>query len=112
MKLPSTSKFLILFEIINFIFSFEKLGWFRVNPENEAFVQGGFVLMDKIHKAKAENCLEQKYQSILDANYYVNKNSNVSFRESFVEFKKCLCVFKVSNIFLKLAKNLILVHFF
>ncbi|KAI6183495.1 hypothetical protein M3Y97_00495200 [Aphelenchoides bicaudatus] len=45
-------------------------------PKMRAFVQGGFVLMDKIHKAKAENCLEQKYQSILDANYYVNKNSN------------------------------------
>jgi hypothetical protein len=38
--------------------------------------------MDKIHRAKAENCLEQKYQSILDANYYVNKNSNVSFFEN------------------------------
>ncbi|KAI6232907.1 hypothetical protein M3Y99_00977700 [Aphelenchoides fujianensis] len=65
--------------------SFEKLGWFRVNPEDEPFVQGGFVLMDKIHKAKSENCVEQKYQSILDANYYVNKDSNDTTRFKLAE---------------------------
>ncbi|KAI6219696.1 hypothetical protein M3Y95_01094100 [Aphelenchoides besseyi] len=65
--------------------SFEKLGWLRVNPEDQTYVQGGFVLMDKIHKAKAENCLEQKYQSILDANYYVNKESNDTTRFKLAE---------------------------
>ncbi|CAD5217568.1 unnamed protein product [Bursaphelenchus xylophilus] len=61
--------------------SFDKLGWFRVSPEGAGTVQGGFVLMDKIHRAKAENCLEQRYQSILDANFYVNQadNSSTSF---------------------------------
>jgi hypothetical protein len=67
-------------------FSFEKLGWFRIAPENEVYVQGGFVLMGSKHKAKAENCLEQKYQSILDANYYINKDSNVGLNPFFAYF--------------------------
>lgn len=90
--------------MIHFVFSFEKLGWFRVNPENEAFVQGGFVLMDKIHKAKAENCLEQKYQSILDANYYVNKNSNVSFKRLLWNLKNVYVFLKFLTFFSNLLK--------
>lgn len=49
-----------------------------MNSNNEGFVKDGFVLMDKIHKAKTENCVNQKYESILDANYYINKKSNES----------------------------------
>lgn len=32
-------------------------------------------MIDKIHRAMAKHCGDQKYESILDASYYVNKNS-------------------------------------
>lgn len=41
--------------------------------------------MDKIHRAKAENCVDQKYQSILDANFYINKDSNDSTKFQMAE---------------------------
>lgn len=63
------------------MFSFEKLGWFRLSADGSTFIQGGEILMEKIHRAKVENCVEQKYNSILDANYYINGDANVSYLE-------------------------------
>ncbi|CAD5213036.1 unnamed protein product [Bursaphelenchus okinawaensis] len=62
--------------------SFEKLGWFRISPEGTANIPGGFVLMDKIHRAKSEHCVNQRYQSILDANFYVN-SEDIAFNSSY-----------------------------
>lgn len=58
-------------------FSFHKLGWLRIDTEEKFFVHYGNFMMDKVHHAFAENCQEQKYQTILDASYYINHDSNV-----------------------------------
>ncbi|KAE9550347.1 hypothetical protein FO519_006430, partial [Halicephalobus sp. NKZ332] len=65
--------------------NFDRLGWFRQNSEGEFFVKNGYIMMDKIHRAKVKNCEEQKYESILDANFYINKNSNESTRFQMTE---------------------------
>lgn len=65
--------------------NFERLGWFRQDISRKFFVHNGYVMMDKIHRAKAENCVDQKYQSILDANFYINKDSNDSTKFQIAE---------------------------
>uniref|UniRef100_A0A914YR33 Uncharacterized protein n=1 Tax=Panagrolaimus superbus TaxID=310955 RepID=A0A914YR33_9BILA len=65
--------------------NFERLGWFRQDSNGQFFVHNGYVMMDKIHRAKTENCMDQKFQSILDANFYINKLSNESTKFQIAE---------------------------
>ncbi|KAL3101965.1 hypothetical protein niasHS_003374 [Heterodera schachtii] len=55
---------------------FHKLGWFRLDEKGRPFVQYGEVFLDKIHHARADDCAEQRFRSVLDASYYVNGDNN------------------------------------
>lgn len=59
------------------MFSFHKLGWFRLSENNIPFVQFGDVFLDKIHHARTENCAQQYFKSVLEASYYVNNKKKV-----------------------------------
>lgn len=53
------------------------MGWFRLSENNMPFVQSGDIFLDNIHHARAENCAQQRFKSVLEASYYVNSNQNV-----------------------------------
>lgn len=40
-------------------------------------MQSGELYLDKIHHARADDCAEQRFRSVLDASYYVNSDNNV-----------------------------------
>uniref|UniRef100_A0AC35TKC9 HAP2-GCS1 domain-containing protein n=1 Tax=Rhabditophanes sp. KR3021 TaxID=114890 RepID=A0AC35TKC9_9BILA len=53
----------------------DKLGWYRENTRKFEVVKGLRKIQNQ-HRVTVENCVEQKYKSILEAEYYVNKKSN------------------------------------
>ncbi|KAK0394580.1 hypothetical protein QR680_000816 [Steinernema hermaphroditum] len=55
--------------------NFDRLGWYRKDDDGKYYVNNGVVKISRIHSAKVENCQEQAYKSILDANHYIDKNS-------------------------------------
>jgi hypothetical protein len=42
------------------LFSFHKLGWFRLNDAGEPYVQSGDIFLDKVHHARVDSCAEQR----------------------------------------------------
>ncbi|KAI1727931.1 type I membrane glycoproteins cell-cell fusogen domain-containing protein [Ditylenchus destructor] len=63
---------------------FHKLGWLRLDEKGRPFVQSGDIFLDKIHHARAENCAEQKYKSVLEASYYITKRGDGANQNSSV----------------------------
>uniref|UniRef100_A0A7E4W4V1 Glyco_hydro_65N domain-containing protein n=1 Tax=Panagrellus redivivus TaxID=6233 RepID=A0A7E4W4V1_PANRE len=59
-------------------YNVERLGWYRQDDNGQFYISSGSMMIDKMHRAKAENCKDQKYLSVLDANYYINKDWNDS----------------------------------
>uniref|UniRef100_A0A1I7YXN1 CA domain-containing protein n=1 Tax=Steinernema glaseri TaxID=37863 RepID=A0A1I7YXN1_9BILA len=55
--------------------NFDRLGWYRKDDDGKYYVNNGVVKISRIHSAKVENCQEQVYKSILDANHYIDKDS-------------------------------------
>uniref|UniRef100_A0A914DTN1 VWFD domain-containing protein n=1 Tax=Acrobeloides nanus TaxID=290746 RepID=A0A914DTN1_9BILA len=65
--------------------NFHKLGWYRIDAEDQFFVHYGNFMMDKVHHAFSEHCQDQKFQTILDASYYINHDANDSTRFNLAE---------------------------
>ncbi|TMS34084.1 hypothetical protein L596_001736 [Steinernema carpocapsae] len=60
--------------------NFDRLGWYRKDDDGKFYVNNGVVKISRIHSAKVENCQEQVYKSILDANHYIDRDSEESER--------------------------------
>ncbi|PAV64326.1 hypothetical protein WR25_25393 [Diploscapter pachys] len=58
--------------------NFDRLGWYRKRADGTFHVQNGIVRLQDVHKAKSTNCKEQKYQSVLAAQFYEPSKYNLS----------------------------------